>query len=92
MQTLFALHGQPSTVGAMIDTLKARPDLKGTALNTSGVTSFVYKLIEPRLLEFASENIEERYPEFKNLMTDVKDGILIYRWNNKRCGINYRRK
>ncbi|HZV13110.1 MAG TPA: peptidylprolyl isomerase, partial [Candidatus Kapabacteria bacterium] len=77
--TLYTLQSDPVTIGAVIDTLRAKPELKGTALNSAGFTGFVYKQIEPQLLDLASENIEERYPEFKNLMKDVKDGILIYR-------------
>lgn len=76
---LYSLRGTSVTLGAFIDTVRARPELRGTALSTNGITSVVQKMVEPTILEYESEHIEDRYPEFKSLMSDVRDGILIYR-------------
>lgn len=77
--TLYSLRGVTTTVGTFADTLKARPELRGTALSNAGITAVVHKMVEPIVLEYESEHIEDRYPEFKSLMSDVRDGILIYR-------------
>jgi peptidyl-prolyl cis-trans isomerase SurA len=76
---VYSLRGAVMTLGALVDTLKIRPDLRGTALNSAGITNLVNKQTEPLLIEYEAEHIEDRYPEFKTLMADVRDGILIYR-------------
>lgn len=77
-QNLFSYDGKSYTVGAWIDTIAARPDLRATPLSHAGARNSIYTIFEYPALVEESKNLEQEYPEFAELMREFRDGILIF--------------
>ena len=77
-EELFRYGSTRYTVGAWIDTVNQRQDLRSVPLTRAGMRGAIYRYLEmPALIEEA-ENLEQEYPEFAALMGDFRDGILIF--------------
>jgi len=77
-EELFRFRADVYTVGAWIDSLGTRQELKATPLTRTGMMSAIYRFVEmPALIEEAA-NLEKDYPEFASLMGEFRDGILIF--------------
>jgi len=77
-EKLYSFRGSDYTVGAWIDSIGARPDLRVTPLSQEGVRNSIYTIYEQPALIEAAKNLETEYPEFATLMQEFRDGILIY--------------
>jgi len=77
-QPLFTFRGAQFTVGAWIDSIEARRELRATALNQRGVRNSIDFLLEPSALFEEAKTLERDYPEFAALMKEFRDGILIF--------------
>lgn len=75
---LFSYAGTNYTVGAWIDSLKARPDLRATPLTRAGAQGSIYTLFEHSAMVAEAATLEKEYPEFAELMREFRDGILIF--------------
>lgn len=71
------------TVGAIIDSVKNRADLRGYVITQSKFQDFVHKITDPAVLKKATAQLEKEYPDFGSLMKEFRDGILIYRVENE---------
>ena len=78
-QTLFSFQGSNTRVIDWMDTIETHPELRATALNREGVESSITSLLEMPALLKESESLEQEYPEFKALMHEFRDGILIFK-------------
>lgn len=71
-----------------IDRLKNQPDLRGNSLSPNALKKAINHLVEPLVFERATQNLENEYPEFAELMKEFRDGILLFRvealevWDN----------
>ncbi len=80
---LFSLPEGNLTIGAFADSIAKRPDMRATSLNRAGILRSIDKILEPRITKQATENLEREYPEFASLMKDFRDGILLFRVEEK---------
>ena len=76
--TLFSLEGNPTTVSDLVDYIKKNM----TKQSFSTPSAYAYELYESfrdaTLLEYANAHLEDKYPEFKALVQEYKDGIMLF--------------
>ena len=76
--TLFSLEGNPTTVSDLVDYIKKNM----TKQSFSSPSAYAYELYESfrdaTLLEYADAHLEDKYPEFKALVQEYKDGIMLF--------------
>lgn len=77
-QTLFSIGRATYTVSDFIDYINAHQ----TAQRYVTPQTYAYQLFEAfqneKVLAYADEHLEERYPEFKALVQEYNDGILLF--------------
>jgi peptidyl-prolyl cis-trans isomerase SurA len=66
------------TVDSTVKMLKLRSDLSATALRPAPFRGAVEKVAEQAVFLVKSETMEAQYPEFKALMKEYLEGILLY--------------
>jgi peptidyl-prolyl cis-trans isomerase SurA len=77
-KTLFAIKNQKYSVQSFYDFAQkqqqARPDLK-----PAGYMVVLYKdYVKRSLLQYEEDHLAEKYPEYKNLLQEYRDGILFF--------------
>lgn len=78
-ETLFSFGGTSFTVGAWIDSIETRRELRVTPLHARGIRGSINFLLEPAAMAAEARNLETEYPEFASLMSEFRDGILIFK-------------
>ncbi len=78
-QNLFTLRGESTTVGKFVDEVSKSKDLRGTPLNRDGLSSAIKKIVESRVVDYATSNLEKEYEEFHDLVKEFRDGILLFK-------------
>jgi peptidyl-prolyl cis-trans isomerase SurA len=76
---LMTLDGKPVTVDTVLSVLRARPELRNTSLRGPALKTQIGRIAEGMLLDRKSFGLEARNPDFKALMEDYYDGILLYK-------------
>ena len=80
---LFSIGKSNNTVGDFVEYIKA----KQTPQKFITAQTYAYQLFEAfqkqRIMDYADEHLEERYPEFKSLVKEYNDGILLFDLMNK---------
>jgi peptidyl-prolyl cis-trans isomerase SurA len=78
---IFNILGQEFKVGYLITNLKntRKNELRGIALNKDGFIKAINILTEPIVFNEASKNLENEYPDFKVLIKEFRDGILLFK-------------
>lgn len=75
---LFKIGEKVYTVGDLVDYIQATQ----TPQRIVSVQNYAYQLYEAfqskQVLAYADEHLEERYPEFKALVQEYNDGILLF--------------
>jgi peptidyl-prolyl cis-trans isomerase SurA len=81
-ETLFTLDNKPVTIADFAAYLKSNPrsyfNLSTETFNEK-FDQFVYL----QLIDTEDENLENKYPEFKNLMQEYRDGSLLFEVSNR---------
>lgn len=76
--SLFSIGKAASTVEDFVNYIKAK-QTKQQFLNAQ---AYAYQLFDAfqsqKILDYADEHLEERYPEFKALVQEYNDGILLF--------------
>ena len=76
--TLFTLDGEATTVSDFIDYIKA----KQMPQKYVSAQTYAYQLYESfsneKVMNYADEHLEEKYPEFKTLVQEYRDGIMLF--------------
>ena len=78
-QTLYTSPKVTLTVGEFADSMRYRLDMRGFTLNAAGYERGINKIVDPLLLEHATANLEATAPEFKALIQEFTDGILMFK-------------
>ena len=75
---LFSLEGKPTKVSELIDYIKNNM----TTQKFISPSAYAYQLYEnfrnATILDYADAHLEDKYPEFKALVQEYKDGILLF--------------
>jgi len=77
--TLMQVAGTPYTVDTIITMLLDRPELQNTLLRRAELERQFRRIAEGLLMEAKSVGLEQRSPQFGSLMSDYRDGIILYR-------------
>lgn len=76
--TLFTIDGHATTVGDFIGYIEARQ----TPQKYVTPATYAYQLYESfadeKMMDFADAHLEDKYPEFKAMVNEYRDGILIF--------------
>ena len=76
---LYSILGKKYTVDNFIQNLITKPELKIVATNEQGFEKAIKLLIRPIVIAEATKDIENAYPEFKIMMREFRDGIILFR-------------
>jgi len=76
---LYVIDSKTFSVFDHVKKMKSESELKGTPLNTQGIKESINKVIDPVVFKKATANMETDYPDFKYLMEEFRDGILLFR-------------
>ncbi len=79
VKPLIVMDGHSLTVDSIITMLSKKTDFRSTPLRRSEITSKIERISEILLLERRAEGLESRDPDFKELMNEYADGIVLYK-------------
>lgn len=77
--TIEEKSSRPVSVGEFVDVLQSKPEYRGTATSFEGFSRAIDKMIEPKVFETATENLEKTHPDFEELVKEFRDGILLFK-------------
>lgn len=79
-QDLFTLKSHTTKVKDWVEKLNSKvPEYRGIALNKSGIVKSINTMANPVAFDLATENLENESSDFKYLMKEFKDGILLFK-------------
>jgi peptidyl-prolyl cis-trans isomerase SurA len=67
------------SVNEVVEQFKNHPELKGISLNPDGIQKGMNKSSEIFALQERANRIDSDYPEFKNVMKEYIDGLLLFK-------------
>ena len=77
--TLFTIGKKTLTIGDFVDYIKAKQTTVRYGIPTLVYAYQLYESFQSQeILAYADEHLEERYPEFKSLVQEYNDGILLF--------------
>jgi peptidyl-prolyl cis-trans isomerase SurA len=76
---IFEVLGNNYKVSSLLDKLNDDVKLRGAALNPSGIVAAINAIAEPLVFAEATKNLEKEYPEFDALMSEFRNGILLFK-------------
>lgn len=78
-KVLFSFGNKPYSVGSFIQF----QNKKGNIANKNELSSMIDGFVAEKLIETEDRNLEKKYPEFKMLMQEYHDGILLFNISEK---------
>ena len=78
-KTLYSIANKNVTVANFIEEMNKNNVLRGYATNKDGIISAIKKLCEPICIEYATQDLENQYPDFKIMLNEFNDGILLFK-------------
>jgi peptidyl-prolyl cis-trans isomerase SurA len=76
------------SVDSVVKLINSRPDFGNTPLRDPGIRNMVDKIAESLVFAVRAETLEKESPEFRSIMKEYTDGILLYQveqdrvWNS----------
>ncbi len=77
---LFSFANQSYTIADFIEFLPKRT-IKNNAQGY--VNNMIDAMVNAKLLDYEKSGLEEKYPEFRNLMNEYRDGMLLFEISNR---------
>ena len=81
-ETLFTIDNQSVSIADFIAYMLTHPR-SFVSLSTEFLSNKFNDFVYERLADAENRQLEERYPEFKNLMQEYHDGILLFEVSNR---------
>jgi peptidyl-prolyl cis-trans isomerase SurA len=78
-QELYRINSQKFTIEDFVREMTTNPQLRGNSINSEGINRSIKKLIEPMIIDYATMNLEKKYKEFDQLLSEFNDGILLFK-------------
>lgn len=79
IREIYSIQSKPVTTLDFAKEMDANPQFKNLAGNRDGFIRAIKKINEKRAVAFASQNLEQEYPDFKILLQEFVDGILLFK-------------
>ena len=76
---LYSFAGKNHSVDEFASSVTKRVDMKGIATTTEGMRKAILRTHESEVFKMATQNLETEYPEFGELVSEFKDGILLFK-------------
>ncbi|PKL80243.1 MAG: hypothetical protein CVV25_05150 [Ignavibacteriae bacterium HGW-Ignavibacteriae-4] len=78
---LFSFQMKTWTIGDFVNLLsdKSKTEYRATALNREGIQGAFYKIVKPQVINMWQAELEKEDPEFRNLLNEFHDGILLFK-------------
>ncbi len=76
---LYKISGKITRISDMVLAMKKNSELRGLPLHEEGIDRAIDKLLAPVIFEKATKTLEAEYPDFKMLMREFSDGILLFK-------------
>lgn len=76
---LFTISNKKFTVDNLVDEMNKNNLLRGYATNKDGIISAIKKICEPICIEYATKDLEKEFPDFKIILNEFNDGILLFK-------------
>ncbi|MDC1068221.1 peptidylprolyl isomerase [Candidatus Kapabacteria bacterium] len=76
---LFKFNGKSYNLGTFIKECINRKELRGYSLNDEGINLASRKIIDNELFNLATTNLESKYPNYKLLLNEFRDGIILFK-------------
>ncbi len=77
---LFSFANQSYTVADFAEFLPKRAVKNNAAMY---VNNMIDAMVSSKLLDYEKSGLEEKYPEFRNLMNEYRDGMLLFEISNR---------
>ena len=77
-RTLFRIGDHSWSVADWVDSVNTNPRFRGLPLSRRAVTASIRSIAEAPALVDEAANLEERYPAFRRLMDEFRDGALVF--------------
>ena len=81
-ETLLTINNQPITIEKLIAYLKDNPRSYFN-LSTEALSDKIDQFVYQQLIDTEDASLENKYPEFKNLVQEYRDGILLFEVSNR---------
>ncbi len=78
-KAIIKMSGHDVQVAKVIDLINKRQDFRGIPLEKLELRKPLTRIGEIYLLDEKSKNLDAKYPEFKNLMQEYQDGVVLYK-------------
>ncbi len=80
-ENLFSFQQKSWSLGDFVALLsdKSKTEFRATALNREGIVDAMLKAVKPQVLSIWQSELEQQDPEFKNLLSEFHDGILLFK-------------
>ncbi|GHT74369.1 peptidyl-prolyl cis-trans isomerase [Bacteroidia bacterium] len=81
-ETLFSVNNQPVSIGDFVQYLQNNPKSYQN-FSPEFLQDRFDQLVYQKLTEAENATLENKYPEFRNLMREYRDGILLFEVSNR---------
>jgi len=78
-KNLYTLDNKITTIKDFIDIVNADVAMKGIATNKAGILEGIQRITEPIAFDKATANLDKESQEFYELLTEFRDGILLFK-------------
>ncbi len=75
---LFTIDGKPAKVKDFVEYIKAKMTMQKNVTPSSYAYELYESFADESVMDYADSHLEEKYPEFKALVKEYRDGILLF--------------